>query len=73
LSLQYLMPSSLPPTREDYEELYAQFIALILSTGKTEMTVPHRISHPKFENAVKLIQKRVDQAHTTYIVTAEKP
>jgi len=73
MSLRYLAPNDSPPSWKDYEELYAQFIALILSTGKTEMTVPHRLEHPKFANRKILIQKRVDSAHTTYILTDEEP
>jgi hypothetical protein len=69
--MNYLYPNDDPPSKEDYAELYAQFIALILSTGKTEMTVPHKITHPKFEHKKMLIQKKVDFDHTTYSIVPE--
>jgi hypothetical protein len=66
---RYLIPNNQPPTREDYDELYAQFIALILSTGKLSMTVPHSIKHPPNPSAgVLVIRKQVDMNHTIYTV-----
>lgn len=66
---RYLVPQNQPPTREDYDELYAQFIALILSTGKLSMTVPHSVKHPAtLTGGVLVIRKDVGGSHTTYTV-----
>ncbi len=68
-NLRYLVPENQPPTREDYDELYAQFVALILSTGKVSMTVPHSVKHPATLSAGKLVvRKEVGGSHTTYTV-----
>ena len=70
MSVKYLCPDSNPPSREDYDELYAQFIAVILATGKTAVTVSHAIKHPLTTGpGVLVVEKQVDSAYTTYIVT----
>lgn len=69
--MRFLCPISDPPSRADYDELYAQFIALILASGKTEARVPHSIRHPATEHAGKLVvTKEVDENHkqTIYAV-----
>ena len=69
---RYLIPNHDPPTREDYNELYAQFIALILSTGKISATVPHSIKHPlNPSRGVLIVKKQVDSSYTTYTVETE--
>jgi hypothetical protein len=66
---RYLVPKNQPPSREDYDELYAQFIALILATGKTSVTVPHSIRHPMNPSAgVLVVKKEVGGSYTTYYV-----
>lgn len=72
MTARYLTPNKMPPTLEDYNELYAQFIALILSTGKLSITVPHSIKHPANPDAGCLIvQKQVDMSYTTYTVVID--
>ena len=69
---RYLFPNNDPPSREDYDELFAQVVALILSTGKLSMTVPHSIKHPLNPNAgVLVVRKDVGNHHTTYTVEVE--
>jgi hypothetical protein len=66
---RYLCPDHNPPSNDDYRELYAQFIALILSTGKTSITVPHSIKHPlNPDSGVLVVRKQVDNHHTTFTV-----
>ncbi len=68
----YVSPKNEPPSREDYDHLYAQLVAVILATGKVSITVPHSIKHPLNPSAgVLVIAKQVDSAYTTYTVEAE--
>jgi hypothetical protein len=74
MTARYLVPNNQPPSRADYDELYAQFIALILSTGKTTATVPHSIKHPaNLTSGVLIVEKKVDSYYTTYTIVAQPP
>ncbi len=69
---RYVCPNNDPPSREDYDELYAQLVAVILATGKVSITVPHSIKHPLNPSAgVLVVKKQVDSAYTIYTVEAE--
>ncbi len=69
MTTRYLTPDNMPPSKEDYDLLYAQFIAVILSTGKTQITVPHAIKHPLTKHAGALVvEKQVDSHWTIYTV-----
>lgn len=71
----YLSPNRNPPSREDYDELYAQFVALILATGKDEVRVPHSIRHPLTDHPGSLIvAKEVDDVrHQTIYKVVPAP
>jgi hypothetical protein len=74
--VNYLVPDHNPPTRAEYDELYAQFIGLILSTGKVEARVPHSIKHPLTGHAGNLVvAKEVDEVRhqTVYTVVPMPP
>jgi hypothetical protein len=73
--MRFLCPIADPPSRADYDELYAQFVALILSTDKTEARVPHSIRHPMTNKPGKLIvAKEVDDVrHQTIYTIVQAP
>jgi hypothetical protein len=65
MTTQFLVPGDNPPSMNDYQSLYAQFIALIVSRGLTEQVVPHVYSVPYQEGCNLMVAKEVDDANQT--------
>lgn len=73
MSKKYLTPDDSPPSQSDYQALMAQFIALILATGKTSITIPHSIRHPLTNaHGILVVEKETDDGkHTTTYTVVE--